>query len=202
MKFRTWSLLELVGIIGIIFLLNISGYYFLLFFIIFYMEHIKFKKLDNGGKEAYRKSSIHSLYIIMSIAVVSVSLQIDIKPVFLEIFILIPLIYINLYRTFYLRGRDILIKRTGYTITLLLFLFTFSSHGFSIPQEYILPGALLLATIIAIKSKILGFFSYFFLSMGLFYIYLLGGDLNYQKIYMLSLLTTPILFLAIASLKD
>ena len=202
MKFRTWSLLELLSIIGIIYLLNISGYYFLLFFVIFYIEYIKFRKLDIDGKEAYRKSSMHSLFIIMSIAVVSVSLQIDIRPLFLEIFILIPLIYTNLYRTLHLRGRDILIKRTGYTITILLFLYTFFSHGFSIPQEFVLPGLLLFSTIIATKSKIFGFFSYFFLSMGLFYVYLLGGDLNYQKIYMLSLLTTPILFLAIASLKD
>jgi hypothetical protein len=87
-------------------------------------------------------------------------------------------------------------------MTLLLFLYTFFSHGFSIPQEFVLPAFILLATIIATKSKIGGFFSYFIISMALFYIYLLDGNLNYQKIYMISLLTTPLLFLAISSLKD
>jgi len=59
-----------------------------------------------------------------------------------------------------------------------------------------------LATVIATKSKIGGFFGYIIISMGLFYVYLLDGELNYQKVYMLSLLTTPLLFLAISSLKD
>jgi hypothetical protein len=145
---------------------------------------------------------MHSLYIIISIAIVSVSLQLDFKPIFLEIFILIPLIYTNLFRTLFLRGRDVLIKRTGYIITLLLFLYTFVSHGFSTPQEFVLPAFILLATVIATKSKIGGFFGYFLISMALFYIYLLDEEVNYQKIYMLSLLTTPLLFLAISSLKD
>jgi hypothetical protein len=202
MKIRTWSLLELLGIISILYLSNFNGYYFLLFFIILFMEYKKYNKLDEQGKIIFNRSAMHSLYIIISIAIVSVSLQLEIKPIFLEIFILIPLIYTNLFRTLFLRGRDILIKRAGYIITLLLFLYTFVSHGFSIPQEFILPAFILLATVIATKSKIGGFFGYFIISMGLFYVYLLDGELNYQKVYMLSLLTTPLLFLAISSLKD
>jgi hypothetical protein len=202
MKIRTWSLLELLGIISILYLSNFGGYYFLLFFIILFMEYKKYNKLDEQGKIIFNRSAMHSLYIIISIAIVSVSLQLEIKPIFLEIFILIPLIYTNLFRTLFLRGRDILIKRSGYIITLLLFLYTFVSHGFSIPQEFILPAFILLATVIATKSKIGGFFGYFIISMGLFYVYLLDGELNYQKVYMLSLLTTPLLFLAISSLKD
>ena len=202
MKFRTWSMLELLGIIVILYLLNFSSFYFLLFFVILFMENQKYNKLDEKGKIIFNRSAMHSLYIIISIAIVSVSFQLEIKPIFLEIFILIPLIYTNLFRTLFLRGRDILIKRSGYTMTLLLFLYTFFSHGFSIPQEFVLPAFILLATIIATKSKIGGFFSYFIISMALFYIYLLDGNLNYQKIYMLSLLTTPLLFLAISSLKD
>lgn len=202
MKFKTWSILELLGIIAILYLLNFSSFYFLLFFVIIFMETQKYNKLDEKGKIIFNRSAMHSLYIIISIAIVSVSLQLEIKPIFLEIFILIPLIYTNLFRTLFLRGRDILIKRSGYTMTLLLFLYTFFSHGFSIPQEFVLPAFILLATIIATKSKIGGFFSYFIISMALFYIYLLDGNLNYQKVYMLSLLTTPLLFLSISSLKD
>lgn len=202
MKIRNWSILELLGIVSIIYLLNFSGYYFLLFFIILFMEFKKYDNLNEEGKNVFNKSAMHSLYIIISIAIVSVSLQLDFKPIFLEIFILIPLIYTNLFRTLFLRGRDVLIKRTGYIITLLLFLYTFVSHGFSTPQEFVLPAFILLATVIATKSKIGGFFGYFLISMALFYIYLLDEEVNYQKIYMLSLLTTPLLFLAISSLKD
>jgi len=202
MKIKTLSLIELLGILGILYLLNFSGYYFLLFFIVLYVEYLKYSKLDNKGKDIFRNSATHSLFILISIAIVSVSLQIDFNTIFLEIFVLIPLIYMNMFRTLYLRGRDGLIKRAGYTISLLLFLYTFVSYGFSIPQEFVLPALILLATIIASKFKTWGFFAYFFISMGLFYIYLLDGEINYQKIYMLSILTTPLLFLAITSLKD
>ncbi|KAF2955592.1 hypothetical protein AS160_09475 [Marinitoga sp. 38H-ov] len=99
-------------------------------------------------------------------------------------------------------NREKVIKRTGYTIFLILTLFTVLSHGFSIVTLIeMMPWILiLLATWIGIKYRIIGSII-FFGAAGFMTFLIFRNEIYSAQILTFSLVATPLLFLGFQTIR-
>ena len=115
---------------------------------------------------------------------------------------LFPLLLKNLLYIGYLFERKKVIKRTGYTIFLILAIFTLLSHGFSIVTLIEMSPWLLilLATLLAVRYRVLGA-TIFFGASGLLTYLIFKNEIDSVQILTFSLVVTPLLFLGFQTIR-
>ncbi|SHE57721.1 hypothetical protein SAMN02745164_00727 [Marinitoga hydrogenitolerans DSM 16785] len=186
-------------------LVSANSWFGLLYLIIIGIEIYKdifSKKIDEMERYLRYKTSNITLYITIAISAFFLSLSRQpIKEIFF-FYTLFPLLLKNILYIGYIYERKKVIKRTGYTIFLILFMFTILSHGFSIETLIqLIPWLLvLLMTWISIKYRILGSILFFFAAI--FFTFLIfKRRFDYVGILVYSLIGIPLIFLGFQTLR-
>ncbi|KLO21161.1 MULTISPECIES: hypothetical protein [unclassified Marinitoga] len=186
-------------------LVAINKWFSILYIIIIGIEIYKdifSKKIDEMERFLRYKTSNITLYtsIIISIFFLTLS-KIPIKEIFF-FYTLFPLLLKNLLYIGYLYERDLVIKRTGYTMFIVLTVFTLLSNGFTKNMIIqMLPWLFLLIIIhIAIKYRFIGSILFFIASI-FFTIIMFKNKIDYIRILTYSLVGTPIIFMGFQTFR-
>jgi hypothetical protein len=196
-------IIEITLLIIITVLVSFNYSFSLLFLIVILLEWYKSKNnLDEMDRYLNYKSATITGYIVIGLSAVFLSLDIIPEKELLIFYILFPLLLKNLLYVGYMLNREKVIKRTGYTIFLILTLFTVLSHGFSIVTLIeMMPWLLiLLATWIGIKYRIIGSII-FFGAAGVMTFLIFRNEIDSAQILTFSLVATPLLFLGFQTIR-
>ncbi|WP_459996311.1 hypothetical protein [Marinitoga arctica] len=194
------SLLFLITI-----LVSINFWFSLLYLIVILIEIYKdifSKRVDEMDRYLRYKTSNITLYILIGATAFFLTMDFIPEKEILIFYTLFPLLLKNLLYIGYMFNREKVIKRTGYTIFLILSIFTVLSHGFSIVTIIeMLPWLLiLLSTWLSIKYRILGA-TIFFGAAGLLTYLIFKSEVDSAQILTFSLIVTPLLFLGFQTLR-
>jgi hypothetical protein len=196
-------LIEITLLIIITLLVSLNYWFSLMYLIILIIEIYKDKNaIDEMDKYLRYKTSNITLYIIIGVSAFFLTTDFVPAKELLIFYTLFPLLLKNLLYVGYMLDREKVIKRTGYTIFLIIALFTVLSHGFSVVTLIeMMPWLLiLLATWIGIKYRIIGSIIFFSASGVLTYL-IFRNRINSAKILTFSLVVTPLLFLGFQTIR-
>lgn len=196
-------IIEITLLIIITILVSLNYWFSLMYLIILILEIYKDKNaIDEMDKYLRYKTSNITLYIIIGVSAFFLTMDFVPEKELLIFYTLFPLLLKNLLYVGYMLNREKVIKRTGYTIFLILTLFTVSSHGFSVVTLIEMTPWLLilLATWIAIKYRIIGSIL-FFGAAGVMTYLIFKNEIDSAQILTFSLVVTPLLFLGFQTIR-
>ncbi|OQY08355.1 MAG: hypothetical protein B6I29_05570 [Marinitoga sp. 4572_148] len=198
-------IIEIVLLFLITVLVSINFWFSLLYLIVVLIEIYKdvfSKNIDEMDRYLRYKTSNITLYIIIGISAFFLTMDFVPEKEILIFYTLFPLLLKNLLYIGYMFNREKVIKRTGYTIFLILATFTLLSHGFSVVTLIeMLPWLLiLLATWLAVRYRILGVILFFGAAAFLTYL-IFKNEIDSAQILTFSLIVTPLLFLGFQTIR-
>jgi len=198
-------IIEIALLFLITVLVSINFWFSLLYLIVVLIEIYKdvfSKNIDEMDRYLRYKTSNITLYIIIGISAFFLTMDFVPEKEILIFYTLFPLLLKNLLYIGYMFNREKVIKRTGYTIFLILATFTLLSHGFSVVTLIeMLPWLLiLLATWLAVRYRILGVILFFGAAAFLTYL-IFKNEIDSAQILTFSLIVTPLLFLGFQTIR-
>ncbi|WGS65888.1 hypothetical protein [Marinitoga aeolica] len=198
-------IIEIALLFLITILVSLNYWFSLLYLIVILIEIYKdifSKNIDEMDRYLRYKTSNITLYIVIGVSAFFLTMDFVPEKELLIFYTLFPLLLKNLLYIGYMFNREKVIKRTGYTIFLILALFTILSHGFSVVTLIEMSPWLLVlfATWLAVRYRILGAIV-FFGAAALLTFLIFKNEVDSAQILTFSLIVTPLLFLGFQTIR-
>ncbi|AEX85527.1 hypothetical protein XO10_05535 [Marinitoga sp. 1135] len=183
---------------------RVYGLFLILAVVIEIYKDIFSKEIDEMERYLRFKISNVVLYSTVVFSIILYSFNIKMLSVYnvLLFYMAFPLVLKSMLYAGYIFERETVIKRVGYSLSLLLLIFTILSEGFSfaglieaMPWIY-----LIISTFVATRYRKIGSFMFFVAFVVVSY-YFIRGSINDMKIVVYSFIGIPLLFLSLQSLR-